>query len=121
MSKDQQSNSKRSAPEASETTQQGQKQAQIGCLLRICWVLIGNVALLALAAVISRQPPWSFSIADGAFFLIVVALIGIRYLDITRFEGTTANNEPATRATWVRYSVGLILLAAVIWIAVQSV
>jgi hypothetical protein len=82
---------------------------------------IGNIGLMVAAAVISGQPPWTFSIADGAFFLIVVALIGIRYLDITRFEGTTTKNEPATRTTWIRYSIGLTLFAVAIWLAVQSV
>jgi hypothetical protein len=82
---------------------------------------IGNIALLSAAAAISKQPRWTFSIIDAVFFALVFTLIGVRYLDIARFQGATAKNEPATRAHWVRYSVGLLLIAVVVWVAVQSV
>jgi hypothetical protein len=121
MSKDQRENAQRPAPGAPDKTPQELKRDQIGCLLRVFWMFVGNGALLTAAALISNQPPWTFSIVDGAYFLIVLALIGTRYFDITRFNGTTAKNRPATRVHFIRYSTGLVLVASVMWVAMQSV
>jgi hypothetical protein len=121
MAQNQITNAKQTTPISSEGTSQEQKRVQAGCLLRFLWMLIGNIALLATAAFISREPPWTFSIADGIFGALVIALIGIRFADITWFQGTTAKNEPATRAHWIRYSIGLVIVAVVIWVLVQSV
>jgi hypothetical protein len=92
-----------------------------GCLLRLIWMGPGNIVLLFLAASISRMPSWSFSFWDVGFWLTVPALIAIRYLDVARFEGLTANGEPASRRDVRRYAVGLGLVALALWLAAQSV
>jgi len=119
--KDQKDNSKLSPAVSPEEVPAGQQRAQIGCLLRLLWMFAGNIGLLAAAAAISNQPAWTYSIMDGAFLLIVLALIGVRYADITWFEGTTAKNEPATRTHFVRYTIGLLLFAGLIWFVAHSI
>jgi hypothetical protein len=55
-------------------------------------------------------------VADAAYLGVVLALLAARYVDITRFNGMTAKAEPATRAHLTRYSIGLGILAAAVWI-----
>jgi len=98
-----------------------QSSSQIGCLLRVTWMLVGNIALFAAVASISRQPAWTFSILDVIYFGIVVAVIAARFADITWFDGTTVKNEPVTRSTFIRYSAVLVSLACLLWLAAHAI
>lgn len=84
-------------------------------LTRLAWMLFGNLALLACAAVIARDDLAPLSLLSGLFWLIVGALIGIRYLDITRYDGQTSKGAPATLKDWKRYSVGLATVSLAVW------
>ena len=50
---------------------------------------------------------------------LVLATLAARYLDITRFGGTTANGAPADTRTFVKYAVGLVALVAALWTAIH--
>ena len=87
-----------------------------GCLVRLCWMALGNGALLLLGAhiAVSRQ---SFPAAvDLAFWLTVLFALGARYLDITRFHGQTVTCEPATLGHWRRYAVLMPLFSLGLWL-----
>ena len=84
-------------------------------LTRVAWLVVGNLVLLAAAAVIARDDLAPLSLWSGVFWLTVLASIGLRYLDITRYTGLTSDGERATLTDWKRYSVGLTLLAAMLW------
>lgn len=87
-----------------------------GCLaglLRVFWMAFGNLLLFVCALYAARHPaPSAF---DAAFAAIVVLLIFIRYLDVTRFGGLTADGKPANLGHWRRYVLGLVPLAAGFW------
>lgn len=85
-----------------------------GCLLRLFWTAVGNLALLALVFSISRQH--GFTLFDGVYWVVVVALAGARYLEITRFGGLTVEGMPATMQHFRRYATRLFLVALVLWI-----
>ncbi len=87
-----------------------------GCLpafIRLLWFFFGNVALLAATFFIGKNE--AGVIADIIFWLIVPALIAIRYIDITKFHGLTGENEPATLKDWKSYSIKLVGIAAVMY------
>ena len=58
-----------------------------GCLpviLRVIWLMLGNFALLLCAASVAEgKAP---VVTDLLFFLVAGGLIGVRYVDITRFK-----------------------------------
>ena len=94
-----------------------QSQAEpTGCLpviLRVTWMAYGNLALIVFAGLVAqRTAPVA---TDIAFFASVLALIVIRYVDITRYAGRTTEGEPATLGHWRRYAVLLTGVSVVLW------
>ena len=95
---------------------------QMGCLagvVRIIWFMVGNAALLLLAVLITEQK--AFSRLDVAFWMTVAALILLRYIDITRLNGLTADGEPASLKHWRRYVLLLLLIAGCLWVLAHGV
>lgn len=91
-----------------------------GCLpvlLRVTWLMWGNFALLLCAAFVAQRiaPP----LTDLLFFVAAGCLIGVRYLDITRYHGATSDGEPATLAHWRRYAITMVLISAALWTAAR--
>jgi hypothetical protein len=73
----------------------------------------GNFALvIALMLVAKGGSP---AVVDAAVVVIVVGLVGVRYLDITRCHGTTADGKPATLAHWRRYTTLLVTVSFLFW------
>jgi hypothetical protein len=82
-------------------------------LARIYWVFLGNLMLFGSCA-------WAFvedelALADLLFWLSVMSLTGVRYLDIRRYAGTTIRGLPARANTWRRYSTLLLIVSALLW------
>jgi hypothetical protein len=86
-----------------------------GCLMRVAWLLVGNLLLIFSAIFISKHRGAFFSAADAVFWVIVLALMGARYFDITRFKGQTAAGQPASMAHWRRYATLLVVLSFCLW------
>lgn len=92
-----------------------------GCLpiiVRLVWLAFGNAALVILAGLIVQKGAYSY--LDVIFWAIPGLLISLRYIDITRFQGLTAECEPATLKHWSRYSIILLLISAVLWVLAHS-
>jgi hypothetical protein len=83
-------------------------------LIRMFWMLFGNIALAALAISIYTAKG-STSGLDVAFGLTLLALLAIRYADIRYLDGRTASDEPATPKTYRNYAIGLSVLSLVAW------
>lgn len=92
-----------------------------GCLLRLCWMFVGNGVLLFSAIFIAQHPWKSLSAADLVYAAGVAFLLGTRFLDITRFQGTTATAEPATLAHWRRYALVVLAVSAGVWVGAHAV
>jgi len=93
-----------------------------GCLasiVRVLWFVVGNAALLLLAVLITEEE--ALSGLDIAFWAIVVALILLRYIDITRLNGLTSDGEPASLQHWRRFSLLLLLIAGGVWVLAHGV
>jgi hypothetical protein len=100
----------------SESKHTATEPAPIGCfglVVRMIWLLAGNAALFILAILIFQKRV--FSILDAGFWAVVAALILLRYMDITRLKGLTADSEPATLKHWRSYVVKLLLASCALW------
>lgn len=87
-----------------------------GCLpviLRLTWLMWGNLALFICAALVAEGT--APIVTDLLFFLVAGSLVGVRYVDITRFKGETTEGEPATIAHWRRYAIMMMLISAALW------
>jgi hypothetical protein len=96
--------------------------AQTGCLgliVRIIWMLFGNAALALLAVHIAQAG--SFSAVDVLFWAVVAAMVGVRYIDVTRLGGLTAEGEPATLRHWQRYTGYLLAASAGLYTLAHAV
>jgi hypothetical protein len=60
-------------------------------------------------------------VMDVALFGVAVGLIGVRYLDITRFDGQTSEGEAATLVHWRRYAAATAVVALGIWGAARLI
>jgi hypothetical protein len=101
---------------AERANQQVPEQEQTGCLsliARLTWMAFGNLALAVLAVLIVKANGFSF--ADVLFWATVAGLISVRYIDITRLGGLTADSEPASLRHWYRYAGGLLAASAAAW------
>jgi hypothetical protein len=100
---------------APQSTQGSKQETGYGCFTRLCWMLFGNVALIASAVAVAKHKGSFLSYADLAFGLVVLFLVGIRYIDITRMNGLTASEKPASLTDWRRYVLFLGIFALVLW------
>ncbi len=90
-----------------------------GCLVRLLWMLLGNIVLAASAMSISHRTTF-FSGADLVFWVTVVTIIWLRYIDIARFHGQTVTGAPANMSQWRRYCVLMAAVAFAIWIIAHA-
>jgi hypothetical protein len=58
-----------------------------------------------------------FHRARRRYWGIVATVLGARYLDIVRYQGLTADGEPASMRDFRRHAVRLTIVAAGLWIA----
>jgi hypothetical protein len=89
---------------------------QMGCLgliVRMLWLVAGNIALLACAAFVAKGT--APMVASVLFFAVVVGLVAIRWVDVTKLKGHTSEGKPATLGDWRRYAVLLAVASAGLW------
>lgn len=95
---------------------ESQDTAPAGCaglIARITWMMAGNAALAVIAVLILQAG--SPSALDVFFWGVVVALLAVRYVDVTRLGGLTADGEPASIGHWRRYALYLVGATAALW------
>ena len=97
-----------------------QEVSAAGCLARLGWMLVGNVALLLCAAAIA-QTKTRVSVADALFWVIAAGVVALRYVDVQVLHGQTATGEPATMAHWRRYAVFIAAVSVGIWLLAHGI
>lgn len=100
-------------------TQDQEPDAPSGCLLRLFWLILGNLALIAVAAQLLLHPRGWISGLDAAYWLFVALILAARYADIRYYKGTTADGKPCKLEDWRRYALLFVLSAGVAWLAVH--
>lgn len=92
-----------------------------GCLLRIFWMMIGNLILLVSAFGIAQSQSGFLGVADAFYWGTVGCLLAARYVDVRHLKGLTADGAPASMAHWRRYAVFVLIAATGLWLAVHAV
>jgi hypothetical protein len=90
------------------------------CLVRLIWMMFGNGALIICIGVIAAHKGSFLSVADAVFWVVVLALIWLRYVDITRMKGMTVFAQPATLSHWKRYVCLLLGFSLAAWAAAHT-
>jgi hypothetical protein len=86
---------------------------------RLTWAVLGPLALLATAWVLaSRRKTWLTGL-DLLFAAIVGLMILGRRVEQRSGAATTLTGEPATEAQCQRYTVGVLVIAALAWLAAK--
>ena len=86
-----------------------------GFLTRAFWMMGGNVILAFSAISIFQRKSGAWGVADIVFWVTVVAMAIVRYLDIQAWKGLTAMGTPATKADLRKYLVMLGICSTVVW------
>lgn len=79
--------------------------------------LIGCVALAVLAASILTEPPWTLSVKDAAYWLVVTSMIVARYRE-ERVHADAAMRQSMRRGV-AGYAIGLVVIAVFVWVIAQ--
>lgn len=91
-----------------------------GCLVRVLWMLVANAALLVCLKFIQSNHGSLLSWADAIFWAVAALGVGLRYVDVKKLQGRTATGKPATLSDWRRYSLILLGICAVAWLAAHA-
>ena len=90
-----------------------------GCLTRVYWMFLGNVALaISFGLLIDRHPKFP-SILDAACLLFLASLVYVRYIDIRYCKGETGYGQTATMDIWRKYALFSSLGSLVAWLAIR--
>ena len=90
--------------------------APAGCLLRLVWTLVGNsIVYLALITIAVKAIPLP-SYLDAVVWVTTGLMLLARWFDITRFNGRTITDEPATMSHWRWYATLVIGVTLGAWL-----
>ncbi len=94
---------------------EGQRTSSLGCLARLYWLLLGNVALgVSAIGVFQSRGAW-LSARDILYWALVLSLLCVRYADVRYLGGATATGQPASVRDWRRYAVLVLAASAGLW------
>lgn len=88
----------------------------LGLAVRLYWIAIGNLPIIYLPIHIMQEKIPLLHPMDFLFWLSVLSVIAVRYLDVVRLGGKTTYNEPATLADWKRHALILTGVAAALFL-----
>ncbi len=90
----------------------------ISCLLlRVFWILAGNMMLVVLGLYIAVHAPPLPSITDVAYGAVVLLIIAARFFDLSYFQG----NPAGAHNDWRRHALILLICAGLAWSAARLV
>jgi len=93
----------------------------LGIITRLFWMFFGNAILFISIIFIFQHEGRVFHTADAVFWITVVALVFVRYLDIKLCGGLTATGLPASTAHWIKYIVILLISSTAVWVLAHAV
>jgi len=106
----------KSAAEAPDASDNG-----AAALVRLGWMLGGSLTMLIAGFSIISTSKWTFGLQDAVFWFGALFAVALRYWDIRRYHGQTANGDPATMVDFKHYFAKLSVIALFGWFTAQSV
>ena len=96
-------------------------ESGLSVIARLFWMFFGNVILFISTIFIFQHEGRMFHAADAVFWVTVVALVFIRYLDIKFCGGLTATYLPGSMSHWKRYAILVVICSTAIWALAHAV
>jgi len=90
-----------------------------GAFLRIYWMLLGPIVVVVGAMIVARSD--GFSWRDVLPWAAGVFLVVARYVDVTRYGGTTADGEPATTDHAKRFAAMAAAITVGAWLSAHAI
>jgi hypothetical protein len=103
------------------TTDQPQTPRRRSVFLRVYWMLLGAAALFTLGLIVLRGGHSVTSVPSLGMWVVAASMIAARWLDITRFDGLTAEGEAATPSHLRSYALGVAVITAGLWAGALAV
>jgi hypothetical protein len=85
-------------------------------LARLFWSMVGPLILIFLGIANLKSKTGWMSTADIAYFVVLAALIGARWLEFRGGNARTATGEPAAARHLQRYAWMTLVIGLGIWI-----
>lgn len=96
-------------------------QTAPSCFAQVGRTVFGPLMLMVLGILILRSQRWTLGALDAAYWLVVCALVALRWAEARGAGRASVDADAAARRAARRYSVGTLLVCAVAWTAAQSV
>lgn len=103
------------------TTDRPQAPRRRNVFLRLYWMLLGAGALFVLGLTVLRGGHPVASVPSLGMWVVAASMIAARWADITRFDGLTADGEPATPSHFRTYALGVTVVTAGLWAGALAV
>ena len=108
----------------SETDLRGEQHAEsqpaeasgAGCVVRIGWLVVGPATVAVTTAILARNSDSSVVGLSAVYWGAVLAMIALRYLDVARLGGMTADGEPATKDDFRRYGAWVAAVTVALYV-----
>ena len=84
-------------------------------------MFFGNLVLAFCIIFIVQNGGGFLQTADWVFWIVLVSLVLIRYVDIRFLDGCTGAGEPASIAHWIRYATWLVACSTAVWVLAHVV
>jgi len=98
----------------------GRQSTLPGIGARLWWMFFGNLVLAFCIIFIVQNGGGFLQTADWVFWIVLVSLVLIRYVDIRFLGGFTGTGEPACITHWIRYAALLTALSIALWVLAQA-
>jgi hypothetical protein len=105
-----------------EDQKQTQASSDGGCLVRGFWMLLGNAMMAVYLVYIAQGDGPLYSFFSLGFWIVLGLVLYARYMDVTRFAGTTSEGDrPATMVDVKRFSKIQVAIAGTAWVVVHAI
>lgn len=104
---------------ATETVVKNKPGTIAGAVARIYWMMVGHALLAIFAMSIYKSGGEIGTLTDAAFFANLLGVIAVRYLDIARLGGATADGQEATMSHWRKFSAIHAGVWGLVWLLVH--
>lgn len=106
-------------PSPQPSADAGPKAGCLSIIVRLSWIF-GGIAVLIYCGVfiaMGRHP----GTVDLVYWIIVAAIIAVRFVDIRFLKGETLDNKPATLRLWRGYALKMFAAAAILYAVAKLV
>ncbi len=86
-----------------------------GCAVRLAWLIVGPVVGAIAVAVLATQKDISAIGGSSVYWGAVLAMLILRYVDVTNYGGLTADGGPASMGHFRRYALRVAVTSAMLY------